>query len=161
MKGMDTSLVFAIIFASIVISLLVVFGGGQIAKMFCFNGIAQVDRSVRDLESKSDYVFKNLATGSSDNFKVSLPGGSKICIVDPSSPGPTATWFTNPDMQPLIENRIRYSNSNVWIVYGCGDDTEYKIANLRLAPGQENFCATSGDSIFIENTGDYVAASIV
>ena len=50
MRGMDVGLLFAIIFAIVFIALLMVFGFGQITNMFCFNGVAQVDKAVKDLE---------------------------------------------------------------------------------------------------------------
>ena len=74
MKGMDTSMVFAIIFAIIVIGLLLAFGLGQVSGIFCFNGVAQVDKSMKDLGNAVDNIY-NMAEGNSQMFTVSVPSG--------------------------------------------------------------------------------------
>ncbi len=166
MRGMDTSLVFAMIFAVIFIGLLLVFGMGQITNMFCFNGNAQVDKAVKDLENDVQNVY-NLAEGASKLFRVSIPSGSSICVVNTSNPdiNPAGYWMPNPDQMPVISQKIMLKDANVWINYNCGSNEQtYRIEHLRAvrqpgAVGTGSFCASGGSSIYLENAGDYVAAS--
>ena len=159
MRGMDTSLVFAIIFAIIVIGLILVFGYQQIGNMFCFNGAAQVDKAVKDMENEVNVIY-NLAEGASKQFKVSIPSGSSICVINTSDPSPAGTWLPNPDTFPIISSTVRLRNANILITYNCGGNEQaYRIDHLDLARRQASFCVGSGGTIYVENAGDYVAAS--
>jgi len=167
MKGMDVSLVFAMIFAIIFIGLLLVFGMGQITNMFCFNGNAQMDKAVKDLETEAGTVY-NLAEGASKLFRVSIPAGSSICVINTTDPNPNDAgyWLPNTDQMPIITNKIRLRSANIWINYNCGNNEQtYKIAHLKAvrspgASGTGSFCALGGQSIYLENAGDYVAATL-
>ena len=166
MKGMDTSLVFAMIFAIIFIGLLLVFGMGQITNMFCFNGIAQVDKSVKDLDNEAQAMY-NLAEGASKVFRVNVPTGSSVCVINTTdiSPNPGGYWTPNPDLLPVIGEKVRARNANVWINYNCGNNEQtYRIEHLKAvrtpgASGAGSFCAGPGSSIYLENMGAFVAAS--
>jgi len=167
MKGIDASLVFAMIFAVIFIGLLLVFGMGQITNMFCFNGMAQIDKAVKDLDNDVQNVY-NLAEGASELFRVSVPSGSSICVVNTTDPGINTPgyWMPNPDLMPVITQQIRLKDANLWINYNCGSNEQtYKIAHLKAvrqpgATGTGSFCASSGESIYLENAGTYVAAML-
>ena len=150
---MDTGLVFGIIFAIIVIGLLLVFGMGQIADIFCVTNTAQVQKAVKDLEQATEDVY-NLGQGSSMPFKISLPRNARLCFVDYENPEPQK-WHPEPDLYDIVKSQINASRANLWIIYGCGSHKHtYRISYLRTA---ENFCADSGDNIYLENMGRYVA----
>lgn len=165
MKGIDTSLVFAMIFALIFIGLLLAFGMNQITNLFCFNGVAQVDKSVKDLENDVRSVY-NLAEGASKLFKVVVPSGSSVCVINSSDPNPNPAgyWMPNPDNMPIITNKMRLRDANIWINYNCGNNEEtYRIEHLRPVRqpgmgGTGSFCAGSGSSIYLENKGVFVSA---
>lgn len=163
MKGMDTGLVFAMIFAIIFIGLLLAFGMNQITNMFCFNGVAQVDKSVKDLENDVKNVY-NLAEGASKLFRVSVPSGASICIINSSDPNPNPAgyWMPNPDNMPIIANKIRLKDANIWINYNCGSNEQtYMIEHIRPAKnigGTGSFCVGPGESIYLENKGTFVSA---
>jgi hypothetical protein len=165
MKGMDVGLLFAMIFAIVFIGLLLVFGYNQITNMFCFNGVAQVDKAVKDLENEIANMY-NLAQGSAKPFDPRIPAGSSICLLNTTDLSPSGTWLPNPDQAEIIRNRIAIDKANVWINYNCGDNKPtYTIAHVRAVnpagySGTGSFCAQSGDTIYIENAGDYVAASL-
>jgi hypothetical protein len=166
MKGMDAGLVFAMIFAIIFIALLLVFGFGQVTSMFCFSGQAQIDKSVKDLENAVQNTY-NLAEGSAKPFAVSIPSGSSVCVINPAdvSANPAGGWMPLDDQLPVIRAKVEVRQSNVWINYNCGNGEQtYKIEHLRARDrpgyaGTGSFCAEAGGSIYLENKGDYVAAS--
>lgn len=163
MRGMDVSLVFAMIFAIIVIGLILVFGYQQIMNIFCFNGQAQIMKSVKDLENDVQNVY-NLAEGASKLYSPNIPGGSSICIINTSDPSvnEAGKWLPNPDLLPIITSKISISSANIWMNYNCGNQEQtYKIAHLRPTRlgNTGSFCVGSGEQIYIENAGDYVIAS--
>ena len=152
--GMDTGLVFGIIFAIIIIALLLVFGIEQIVNIFCMGNIAQADKSVKDLENEVESVY-NLAEGSARTFTVRIPGNARICLVNPDDPSPMNSWAPDPDLYESIKYSIESKQQNVWIKYGCGtSDDGYRIRYLQVS---ENFCAGSGTELYVENRGYYVA----
>lgn len=79
---------------------------------------------------------------------------------------PSGYWLPDPDKVDVILDRISARKSNVWINYNCGtNDPTYEIANVVAVnrpgyAGTGSFCATSGQTIYLENAGDRVTASL-
>jgi len=149
---MDTTLVFGIIFAIIVIGLLFVFGIEQIGGIFCLGNTAQVDKAVKDLENAVEGVY-NLADGSALPFKVAISRNARICLINHSNTVPMNNWNPHPDLYESINYTMYTKRQNVWIEYGCGPDSGYRIRYLRIS---ENFCVGGGTELYLENKGYYV-----
>ncbi len=149
---MNTSLVFGIIFAIIVIAFVLVFGAEQITNIFCVGNTAQVSKAVNDLENEVENVY-NLGQGSSMPFLVKIPKDSLICLINYDDPSPMNNWNPDPDIFESINYSVRNKGQNVWIDYGCANDEGYRISHLRLS---ENFCVDTGTELYLENMGSYV-----
>ena len=151
---MDTSLVFGIIFAIVLISFLLVFGLGQISNVFCTTNTAQADKAVKDIESIVSETFL-LGEGTSMPYKVAVSSETKICFVNHTRPGPVGSW--NPDItdRDFIIDEITLGKYNVWIEYGCGQIGEgYRIRHMEILT--DNFCIQGYSDIYIENKGYFV-----
>lgn len=163
---MDTSMVFGIIFAIIVIGLVLAFGGQQIVSLFCVGETAQVQREVREIERQVFDVY-NMGTGTTKPYTINLPSNVKLCFLDPQDYTPEN--YANPlyDWSPqriLVEHILnapesQYYQSNVWIEYSCtGEKAGRKTSYLRP---EKNFCAVDNTRVYMENMGTYVEISLV
>jgi|SRR3990172_2532244 len=155
---MDVSLIFGIIFTLIVISLLLVFGGKQIADILGFGGQAQVLKSIDNLKNKIDYVYR-LGDGSSDTFELSFPKEYRICFFNSSNPADrfyseqSMTW----DPDSTTRYSINRSQYNTWW-YSGEDDRDgqgKRIPHLEM-PTENNFCATGGKKVYLVKRYDSV-----
>ena len=156
---MDTGMVFAIIFALILVGFVLAFGVGQIQSFFCLGSNAQTNKAVQDIESYVEEVSV-LARGSARTYTISLPSDSKICFVNKNNPSVEPGWprpelYWNPP-QIILENFLQNPQSpsyqsNLWI-YSCGRELGegYKISFLSPT---KSFCAGSGQKVYIENKG--------
>lgn len=156
---MNAGMVFALIFTVIVIGLVLVFGLGQMGSLFCMSSDAQVGKSMTDLETVASEVY-NLAEGSSRVFRISLPGDSKLCFVDPEGTGiqlyTAADSWKNWVPDPVYESIIQEKGYNIWyeMCSGKGGKT------LSYVKVPKNFCVIGGKSIYLENKGLWVEISV-
>lgn len=154
---MNVGMVFAIIFAMIMIAMILVFGIGQIGNVFCLSSDAQVAGSIRDLEAMVEEVYV-MSEGSSRVFDVRLPGGSQLCFVDPQDPGTNQfagqeavhNWIADPAYEAIIEDY----GYNLWYTQ-CSGKSGYQFEHLQVS-GRGSFCVDGGDSLYLANRGRYV-----
>lgn len=157
-------MVFAIIFAIIVIGFIFALGFKQIEGFFCLGSNAQTSKAVKDIEAVVDEVFV-LAQGSSKTYPLSLPSDTKICFVEKDNPGPNPdrdpemTWDPDPlIIEEFLQNpRSPHYRSNLWI-YFCGQPLGEGYKMAYLSPSK-SFCAVGGHKLFIENKGASVDIS--
>jgi hypothetical protein len=158
---MNAEMVFAIIFAIILMGFLFSMGFEQILSIFGVSGQAQMQSAVRNVERLSGELY-HLAEGSSNTYPVSLPSGSKLCFLKQSKPEPNPARNWNPE--PFIYNNMRldpqnqYFGSNVWIYFTPTKQEGYKISSLEPV---YNFCALSGSSLYFENKGVFVSVELL
>ena len=60
----------------------------------------------------------------------------------------------DPDLYPVLENRIQTGGYNVWIEYNCGSAEPGYVMDHIVTPqaGQQgNFCVQAGDTILATN----------
>lgn len=163
---MQIGMVFAIIFTLILIGFLFAVGFNQIQSFFCIGSNAQTNKAVKDIEAFVDEVFI-LAKGSGKSYPLSLPSDAKLCFINKTNPGPhpyqdtTKTW--NPDSL-IIEQFLQNPDSpdygsNLWI-YRCGSPLGEGYT-MRFLSSSKSFCALSGTTLFLENTGATVDISFL
>ena len=155
---MDVSLIFGIIFTLIVIGLLLVFGGEQIANILGFGGQAQVLKTMDNLKNKVDDIYR-LGEGSSEQFTLSFPKEYRLCFFNSSNPADrfysdkSMTW----DPDSTVKYVINASRFNVW--YHRGEDdaagSGKSIPYLEM-PTENNFCATGGKKVYIVKRYDWI-----
>ena len=154
---MQVGAVFGMIFAIIVMGFVLFFGADQIANIMCIGNIGQTTKAVKNLETLVDDVQAS-GEGSSDTFKVSIAKNAKLCFIDPDDPRPhlTGNWMPDPELYPVIRERIQTGGYNVWIEYNCGNTDPGHIMDyvVTASPGQlGNFCVESGNTLLLTNIG--------
>ena len=151
---MDVSLIFGIIFTIIVISVVLVFGGEQIANLFGLSGEAQIIKSIGNLQSKVDEIYR-LAENSGEDFKLTFSKDYKLCFFSPSNPQRRLSAGWNPDSTVLY--RINQSGYNIWYFKGSdsASGTGKSIPYMSI-PSTKNFCSTGGSEVYIVNRGNFV-----
>ena len=155
---MDVSLIFGIIFTLIVIGLLLVFGGEQIANILGFGGHAQVLKTIANLKNKVDDVYR-LGEGSSEQFTLSFSKDFRLCFFNSSNPADrfysdkSMTW----DPDSTTKYLINASHYNAWYYAGSNSASgEGKIIPYLEMPTENNFCATGGKKVYIVKKWDWV-----
>jgi hypothetical protein len=154
---MDVSMIFGIIFTVIVISVILVFGGEQVANIFNLGGEAQILKSMDNLQKKVDSIYR-LAEGSGSEFTLSFSKDYKICFFNSSNPADrfsdkTSTW----DPDQTVKYRINSSHYNTWYFSGSNDASGdgKRIPYLDM-PTDKNFCAPGGSKVYIVKRFDGV-----
>ncbi len=153
MKAMSVGMVFALIFTVIVIFFVLLFGSGIINNIFCFGNNAQMKKSLEDIQDIVENRIYPKSQGSSETYKLNVPGDIKFCFINPSNPEDNLAGDWVPER--IYQNLIKEHGYNVWI-YMCGGQKGYTIKHLFISP-DKNFCAKSGDTLYIENQGPHVS----
>jgi hypothetical protein len=150
---MDVSLIFGIIFTIILISVVLVFGGEQIASLFDLSGEAQVIKSIGNLESKVDEMYR-LAENSGEEFRLSFSKDYKLCFFNSSNPQRhlSAGW----DLDSTVLYKINQSRYNMWYFKGNSATGTGKAIPYMQIPTSKNFCSSGGSNVYIVNRGDFV-----
>lgn len=146
---MNVGMVFAVIFAIVVMGLVLIFGVDQIINIFCFANEAQTIKAIRDLETEVNNLYV-LAEGASKQFDLRIPGDAEFCFVNPSSPGANLLKGWEPD--PVVVSLITENGYNLWYTH-CTGQNGHNIAYLSPS---DNFCMKSGVILYLENKGTYV-----
>jgi hypothetical protein len=166
---MQVSLIFTFIFAIVMIGLIIAFAIGPISNMFGLSAQAQVYKAVKDIEKLTEEIYYQ-SLGTSRTYTLTIPGGTKICFIDPNNPdrkiySANEKWkWWDPD--PVVINYMikdpasQYYQSNVWLYYKEGIGEGYKIARLKTSQTNQNFCAIGGKELFLQNKGPYVEISV-
>ncbi|MFH1978236.1 MAG: hypothetical protein ABIJ92_02840 [Candidatus Aenigmatarchaeota archaeon] len=152
---MDTSMVFALIFAVIVIALFLVVGLGQITNLTCLGSNAQIIKAITDIEILVDDTVLQ-AEDSSNVFQLRIPSDSEFCFInpialdDPAFAGPGWDPATlDPVHRALIEDpQNRY---NIWYKKCPNAYDGYMISDLSQ---RMNFC-TKSRKLYIENVDGF------
>ena len=156
---MNVGMVFAMIFALIMIAMILVFGIGGIGNIFCLSSDAQVASTIKDLESMVEQTYV-LSEGSSRVFDLVLPGDAKFCFVNTEDPGEPGAYL-NPEHDWVPEEAystiIRERGYNLWYTQCSGRDG-YKLEHLGVRDAK-SFCVAGGDSLYLLNKGLYVEVS--
>jgi hypothetical protein len=149
---MQVGAVFGMIFAIIVMAFLLVFGSDQIANIMCLGNVGQTSKSIKDLEKVVDDIQAS-GEGSSDTFRMRIPGNAEVCFVNPDDPRPSISggWLPDPELYPIIEQKIRTGNLNVWVEYNCGSVEPGYVMDYIVT--DSNFCAASGETLLLTNLG--------
>lgn len=153
---MNVDLVFAMIFAVIVMAFVLVLGGDQISGFFCLSGDAQAASAVRDLQTEADNLYV-LASGSSRDFEVRIPGDALLCVLDPDNPAPDVSrgWDPPESVQLILSTPdFAESRNNIWYK-SCGSWQSLSAPRLRA---DRSFCVSGADSILLTNAGTSVTA---
>ena len=143
-------MVFALIFAIVLISFIVVFGYDAITRMFCIGKDSQVQKAFDSVKEYVNRLYMK-AKGSSDIAEVNIPSGSRICFVNSTSPGRNSAGQWYPDRS--IEEIITVEGYNTWIEF-CRGSEGYTLRHVRI---DENFCVIGPSRIYLENKGAYVS----
>lgn len=153
---MDTGLVFGIIFAAIVITLLLVFGFDYINKLFSISCDSQTGQQMINLKNVVKSTL-TLSQGSSQEIKMLIPSCvQKVCFVDPQHPEvDNSEWGWIPN-DFLINMASRY-NYNFIIIRNDGSIDGYEIEKLKP---YVNFCLTSSRDVTIRNLGTLAEATL-
>jgi len=149
---MNVGMVFAIIFAVIVMGVVLIFGSQQIVNIICLGNEAQTGKAIKDLETSVKNLYGQ-AQGSTNVFDLNLPSDSRFCFINSSDPSarPGADW--NPD--PVIQTMIKNNGYNLWYSH-CTGKSGYVINHLMI-PSNKNFCVKSGSELYLENKGFWVS----
>ncbi len=161
---MQVGMVFALIFAVILIGFVLAIGVPQLGALTSVGSQAQVQKAIHDIEDVVDNVYWNGAYGSSDILELALPSGTRVCFIDTDNPSTASymeewkRWKSDPAINAIIqaeENRF-----NLWYFYGS-DQNGYKVSHMKLDVNSDNFCAIGGVGIYFENKRDHVAVSLM
>ena len=151
---MNVGMVFAMIFAIIVIMLFFIYGFDAIQNFTCVGNEAKVSKSLNDLKSVVDDLYLQ-AEGSSNEFRLNLPADAEFCFVNPASPerNPTGGWTEDDVIINYIRNE--YANGVGYTLYyaHCSGKDFYELKRIQPA---SNFCIQSG-RLYLENQGFYVS----
>jgi hypothetical protein len=155
---MDVSMLFGIIFTCIVIGVILIFGGEQIANFFLLGSQAQVLKTMDSLQKKVDSIYR-LAEGSGSEFALSFPKDYKVCFFNSSNPAPrfyadmARTW----DPDSITKYRINSSHYNTWYFSGndnaAGDGKRIPYLDI---PTSKNFCIPGGGKVYVVKRFDSV-----
>ena len=153
---MNVGMVFAMIFTLLVIGFLLIFGSGQISKMFGLSYEAQVQKTIKDIEKKVQDLY-TLSEGSTLPYNLALPQGTKICFVNPEDPSPR--FYSDPvetwDPDRWEQDMIKSKGYNIWY-YLPNSDAGYGYTINHLRPARDSFCSKFGRRVFFINTGLWV-----
>ena len=151
---MNVGLVFGIIFALFLITMVLVFGTGVITDVFSFGSEAQVQKAIKNLEREVEELYY-MARDSSINYRMNIPGSYRVCFVNLSFPekkkyypNPENTW--NPGYTTVY--RIDSKGYNIWYYKGKDDEkgNGYRVPYLSVP---ESFCATKNTKLYLVNHG--------
>jgi len=162
MSGMEVGMVFAIIFALIFMGFLLAFGMQTIADLLGIGGQAALQQALTNLDQAAGNAY-NLASGSTQTFKFSLPGGARICFLTPPdyTKKPEQGW--NPEsltVTAFLQNTNSSAyQANVWY-YENGADRYGKEYNIPFLVTPFNFCRSAAN-LQLENQGDTVLVRLV
>jgi hypothetical protein len=145
-------MLFALIFAVIVIGFVLAFGSGAIQELFCFSDNARSQKAFTEIRNLVEDNLYSKSRGSSEVYTLNIPSGSSICFVNSSDPGINLLGDWIPD--PVHQSMIIENGFNVWRVF-CGGEGGYAIDHLKVLP-EDNFCADTGADLYFENTGAWV-----
>jgi hypothetical protein len=148
---MQVGAIFGIIFAIIVMVFLLGGGVSMLQDMFCLGSIAQVNSAVQEFERMAKHI-RDSGLDSRNVYRLSLPGGARICFIDPEDPGPNFLGEWNPDPSLHIEDEIMAKGYTLWIEYNCGSASMDGKASPYIYE-EGNFCAESGDRVMLTNKG--------
>ena len=153
---MDTSLVFGIIFAAIVIGLLVFFGLKYINEMMLVTCESQIGQQITNLRNAVKSTL-SLSRGSSQEFRLLFPGcANKICFVDVNHPeieNSGEGWVPTEFTTTLVS-----SNKYSFLVFKPDNRVEgYTIDKFKP---YVNFCISSSRDVILRNTGTTVEITL-
>lgn len=153
-------MIFALIFAIIMIGFIFVFAVPQIASFISIGGQAQINKMIKDIETKVDYIYWNAGYGSSEILTITLPSKTRICFINPYDLGDYyyAEKWMDWRSDKAINVLIKKEGYNLWY-YHDGDQNGYKVKHLQLDENAHNFCIIGGMEIYLENEGDRVTVS--
>lgn len=152
---MDTSLVFGIIFASIVIGLLLFFGIRYIGDMSEMACKSQMGQQIITLENTVKATL-SLSRGASQELRLLIPQCfKKICFVDPDHPEENTQEGWEPD---TVATRMVVGEGDNVIIYHPDGVVEGKKIN-KLKP-YVNFCIASSTDVIIRNAGALVEITL-
>ena len=160
---MQVGMVFALIFAIIMIGFIFIFGLPQIGSLISIGTQAQVNKMIKDIDSKVDDLYWNANYGSSEIIQITLPSDVRFCFIDPTSietlkneyyTQEWRTWRQDDAIKVMIVNE----GYNLWY-YKDDEQNGYKVN--RLKPDGRNFCVMSGMELYMENKGSYVGISLM
>ncbi len=150
---MSVGMVFALIFAIVVISFVIFFGFNVIMNIFCTGENAQIQKTVKEIKNLVENQVYPKSKGFSEVYTLNIPENTKICFVNSSDPRPNLAGDWIPD--PVYENLIKENDYTLWITF-CGGESGYHVNYLRILP-EENFCAGPGSELYFENIGKWVS----
>ena len=151
-------MVFGVIFTLILISALVIFASIILNDMYQAQIYAQIEEAKDDLGTVVSYFFYNTGTGSTDDYTLSIPSGSKFCFVNVTDPSPQISKGWNPS--DIVPGYITENEWNLWIYYPDGDQDGASISHLTVSDDFGNFCAENGAKLQLLNAGTIVEVSI-
>ncbi len=157
-KGMSVGMIFGIIFAILVMSMILVFGADVTKIIFCTGNDAQIQKTIDNLQSVMDDLYM-LPSGSGDWFTIKIPSDFRICFVNSTDPGPVIYPQQERSWKPDIvyQRIIQDEGYNIWFRH-CSGESGGEIEHLFISPGK-NFCAKTGTRIYLESTGRWVTIS--
>lgn len=169
---MNVGIVFTLIFAIIVVTLLLIFGYGSIINLAGFGQRANVLDSIEKIDSEAQKVY-SYSRGSTRELLLSVSADSKICFINPQDPQ-KRTWKENWkswDPPAGVINTINrqgseFFGSNLWLITPDSQIGKGQvILKGSLIPKPEssgdsgNFCISGSRKIFFENAGQIVYVS--
>ena len=124
---MNVGMVFAVIFAVVVVGLVLVFGMEQIINIFCFGSDAQAMSAIKNLENEVDNLYV-LAEGASKRYDLGIPADAEFCFIDPSK-ADQANILKGWEPDPVFVSLIRENSYNIWYT-SCSGKNGYKVPYL-------------------------------
>jgi len=155
MKG-DVSIPFNMIFTIVLLVALVIFGFYVITEWGKMQELAQIDTAVDSIRDVVDDWYYNTWPDSTKLYTIQIPGSSTFCFIDPENPQTRLAggWESN----EIIESMITENGYNLWIKYQNGASQMGKVIDHMYV--SQNFCASSGEELKLENTGENVEVSL-
>ncbi|NOX71377.1 MAG: hypothetical protein GXO64_01630 [Candidatus Micrarchaeota archaeon] len=150
---MNVNMIFALLFAIIIIMVVLFFGTRQMGDLTNIN----TQTAFYNKLNKFDDAVSSVATmsmGSEQKFEFTVPSTvEKICFVDRNNPdsNPTENW----ELDNIVERLITNNDYNL-LVYEKDKNVPIGRKIDYLVP-DENFCITSGKTLWLENKGRVVS----
>ena len=143
---MNVGMIFGIIFTLILMGLIFVFGGKQIASMFNIAGDATVYNDINILEKEVANVY-SMTQGSSKRLLVHAREDAKVCFINIERSDITENgWDGN---MGFVAKNTGY---NVMIFKEKGFDGKH----IKHLEPQKNFCITESKYLVLVNRGRFV-----
>lgn len=143
---MNVNLVFAMIFAIIIMGAVLMFAFTNILDVFSLAKESAFEKQIDEFRNSIDDVF-SLSYGSRETFEFRIGDNERVCFL---SIDDNTIWENDPIMREFVE-----SGNNLIVM-----NEEIKAYNIERMKVSQNFCIDGSETLLLINTGKYVDVKV-